>query len=541
MDSESGKQQGDAGGSVDAGRVLPRHVVCFWTKTGLEVAAVNVDPYSADCTAVLETLETFGPSGGTFGFSPDGSLFAVAESACVRVFCVEPWNQGFVIDEPNVQLVQFSPLSRFMVTFRRVPPNGDVEDNVKVWRLPDPSSVDVIPETVMSFKLRTKDIWPVLQWNSDESILAHRTPSSVDFLDGGLRTIEVRHSLKVTGLLAAEFSGNTEVSLLAVALKGNPSVVKVFRYPHFAESHVVCSRVCFKAEGFRLLFSPSSSGLLILTHTEVDETNKNYYGSNNLFFMGFPKEGPVSTVVPFEKEGPVHDMQWSPNGSEFVVIQGYMPAKALCFTVKCEPYFDFGSAPRNTVSWSPHGRVLALGGFGNLPGDVDFWDRDRNKFKKLGFARAQHPVDVGWSPDGFLFWTSTVHPRLRVDNRFCIYSISGRKVLDRSFAELYRAVWRPALPGVFPSRPPTGALRKEGKEIMEASEKASQAVAAPYRPPALRGATAEAQPTSSFVHREVEKPKKLTANANQSKAAPAAGPVGVQQRYVPGWTAPSKR
>lgn len=54
----------------------------------------------------------------------------------------------------------------------------------------------------------------------------------------------------------------------------------------------------------------------------------------------------------------------------------------LCFVLllvlpppQAEPIFEFGEAHRNSISWSPHGRFVCLAGFGNLAGDMDFWDR----------------------------------------------------------------------------------------------------------------------------------------------------------------------
>ena len=47
-----------------------------------------------------------------------------------------------------------------------------------------------------------------------------------------------------------------------------------------------------------------------------------------------------------------------------------MPARSTLYDAKCKPIFDFGAAPRNIVSWSPHGRFLCLAGFGNLPGVI---------------------------------------------------------------------------------------------------------------------------------------------------------------------------
>ena len=35
------------------------------------------------------------------------------------------------------------------------------------------------------------------------------------------------------------------------------------------------------------------------------------------------------------KEGPVHDVAWSPTGSHFMVVAGFMPAKTVLFDAKC--------------------------------------------------------------------------------------------------------------------------------------------------------------------------------------------------------------
>ena len=64
------------------------------------------------------------------------------------------------------------------------------------------------------------------------------------------------------------------------------------------------------------MWSPKSDALLIHTHTEVDRSGKSYYGETGLFFMTL--EGKVSNVT-LNKEGPIHDVQWSPEGGEFAL------------------------------------------------------------------------------------------------------------------------------------------------------------------------------------------------------------------------------
>ena len=88
------------------------------------------------------------------------------------------------------------------------------------------------------------------------------------------------------------------------------------------------------------------------------------------------------------KDGPIHDVKWAPNGEHFVAIHGFMPAKTTLFDKKCKPIYDFGSGPRNTVEWSPFSRFLVIGGFGNLPGDIEFYDKKADgKCKIMGKVR----------------------------------------------------------------------------------------------------------------------------------------------------------
>lgn len=58
------------------------------------------------------------------------------------------------------------------------------------------------------------------------------------------------------------------------------------------------------------------------------------------------------------KEGPIHSVAWSPLSNEFCVLYGFMPAKATIFNLKCEPVFDMGTGPRNSIYYNPHGNNI---------------------------------------------------------------------------------------------------------------------------------------------------------------------------------------
>jgi translation initiation factor 2A len=111
--------------------------------------------------------------------------------------------------------------------------------------------------------------------------------------------------------------------------------------------------------------------VLVKTSTDVDKSGASYYGSTGLYLLH--ADGGFESSVPLPKEGPVSDAKWAPTSRGFVVIAGTMPAAATLFDLAAKPLLSFGAAHRNVASWAPHGRFLAIAGFGNLAGDMDFW------------------------------------------------------------------------------------------------------------------------------------------------------------------------
>jgi len=157
-----------------------------------------------------------------------------------------------------------------------------------------------------------------------------------------------------------------------------------------------------------------------------------------------------------------------------------MPSKTTLFSHQCKPIADFGTAPRNTLRWSPNGRLLCIGGFGNLQGDMDFWDP--KTVKKVGTANASNSSFCEWSPDGKYFLTAILTPRLRVDNGFKLWNHEGTFIYGESLNELYQVVWQPALPGTYPNKAYV-FTKKEEQSTPKAAASSSSAPAAKYRHP----------------------------------------------------------
>lgn len=149
--------------------------------------------------------------------------------------------------------------------------------------------------------------------------------------------------------------------------KGAPSMCKIYKYPNLGANETVAFKSFFQCDHVEMKWNKRGTGLLILTSTEVDKTGASYYGNQALHFMSTKGD---SCAITLKKEGPIHDVQWSPKGTEFIVVYGYMPSSATLFNTKCDPIYNFADGPMNCAYFNPFGNLLMLGGFGNLRGVV---------------------------------------------------------------------------------------------------------------------------------------------------------------------------
>ena len=189
-----------------------------------------------------------------------------------------------------------------------------------------------------------------------------------------------------------------------------------------------------------------------------------------------------------DKEGPIHDVSWNPNSKEFGVVYGYMPAKTTIFNVRGKPTHTFPLSPRNTILFSPHGRFVLVAGFGNLAGQMDLYDMEKN-FHKIATVEASNASVCNWSPDGQYILTATTSPRLRVDNGIRIWHVSGSLVYNEEMTELYDVFWRPQDLAQYPLGDPFTKLPVPHPSATAylATRKAPVKPAGAYRPPGARG------------------------------------------------------
>ncbi|CAH0480102.1 unnamed protein product [Peronospora belbahrii] len=457
------------------------------------------------------------------GIAHDGKFFVLGNT--VSGFKVYNSDSGVMVvnvTNPGIHAVSWSPLGSHLLTWQR-PQKDSERGNLIVWDAATGKDVARFHQTSYS-----RDKWPPLQWSSDEAICVRQSANGVviysgrDIAAGSIGQISLPN---VANFSVAPGSAPYKMALFVPEKKGKPASVKIFQFPSNLEVPTA-TKSFYKAQDVTLKWSPTGSALIVETRTDVDTSGKSYYGETGLFFL--QSDGKYDCIVPLTKEGTVHDVAWDPTGRGFVVIAGAMPAHATLYDNKALPIFEFGAAPRNHVSWSPHGRFLCLAGFGNLRGDMDFWER--NKLKKMGSATSNSATTFAWSPDSRYFATATTFPRLRVDNGFKIFRYDGTgPVHQEERGELYDLKFRPAAQNTYPNRPQSP--KRKGEEAgFGSSSVAPKAAPKPqaYRPPNSTGALAAMMRKEESGSKKLDRmgataaPKKLSKSARKKKAQEAA-------------------
>ncbi|KAK9754402.1 Eukaryotic translation initiation factor eIF2A [Popillia japonica] len=437
----------------------------------------------------------------TLLFSSDGKYFAYINGGTIKIIRTDIWKDVAVIEGTKAYYLAFSPKGTYLLSWETFITNKDNPQgtpNLNVYKTEDGSFVK-------SFVHKKQMNWEP-QWSADELLFARLVNTDIVFYENcNFEKIVGRiNCCKVATYSISPMVGSYYVLLHSPGAPGQPSFGKLFKYPNFDNQQVIANKSFFQADKVEYYWNAKGNSVLLLTVTEVDKTS--YYGKQGLHFIGTSGQ---TSIVTMSKEGPIYSVAWSPKGQEFCVIYGFTPAKSTIFNLKCEPVFELGVGPKNSIYYNIQGNILLLGGFGNLPGQIEIWDAVNKKL--ISKCDAPDTTHLEWSPEGTHFLTATTAPRLRIGNGYKIWHYSGILQFEKSVGaneELNEICWQKYAKGTYKD-PVISSEKVEG--IVSSQPQASKQA---YRPPSARN-----RPVVNFkLHDDDDQPHKSKDNA-PSKAA----------------------
>eukprot|EP00933_Yihiella_yeosuensis_P078103 TRINITY_DN8920_c4_g1_i1.p1 TRINITY_DN8920_c4_g1~~TRINITY_DN8920_c4_g1_i1.p1 ORF type:complete len:626 (+),score=147.33 TRINITY_DN8920_c4_g1_i1:194-2071(+) len=414
----------------------------------------------------------------------------------------------------------FSPLGNHLITHERWA--KDAGANVGVWNAKT-------GELRFSFILKklTEMTWPPLKWTALETHCCRMVADGVQIMPGSCDKEGETVKINAPGIMAFEVApraagnGSVHCAICIAEAKGAPARCQIFRLDN--PTAPTATKNFFKAQTVTMTWNHMGTALLCKASMEVDDTGKSYYGGSNLYFVR--ADGEEAFIVAPADGGALHDYQWSPTQDEFVLLHGQLPCPATLHEGrKGQKRMDFGTSHRNTIRWNNFGKFFVLGGYGQLLGDTDFWDKGGKQ--NMGSTRMECCVVCGWAPDGRHFLTATTHPRMRVDNKIQIFDYVGKPLGTLRYDELLLAGWRPRPRGAFQDRPPSPERIKGAAAKAKAQAKSDPAKQA-YRPPGARGGGG----LSELLRKELGS----TAGESSGTATKAGA---AKQQGIPGYLPP---
>ncbi|KAL4930235.1 translation initiation factor 2A [Aspergillus undulatus] len=496
-----------------------------------------------DASPVYEPLAGFERPEGNLrcsAYSPCGRYFAWASPERVTIIDPSVGHVVSTIPAENVFELGFSPLGTYLITWQRPSKdaNGDAVKNLKVWQVVGTEKDRIVGQYVQ----KSQTGWNI-QYTADEKLCARVVTNEVQFYQSD-NLAKVWNKLRVEGVADFALSPGLQNQSVAVFIperKGQPAAVKLFLVPQFGSP--VSQKTFFKGDKVQLKWNNSGTSLIVLAQTDVDKTGKSYYGETTLYLLS--SSGQFDSRVHLDREGPIHDVSWSPSSKEFGVVYGTIPAKTTIFNVRGVPKHSFPLTPRNTILFSPQGRFVLVAGFGNLAGQMDIYDMEKN-YNKITTVEAANSSVCEWSPDGQTILTATTSPRLRVDNGLRLWHVSGALLYNEDINELYDVFWRPQSPAQHPLGDPFNPLPTPHASAIAylATRKAPVKPAGAYRPPGARGQSTplafrrEDQGGSAYVPEGTATGGALNVNGparSRRRAVPGAEPV---DEFLPPGAAP---
>ncbi|XP_063686376.1 eukaryotic translation initiation factor 2A-like [Bolinopsis microptera] len=414
--------------------------------------------------------------------SKNGQYIAVCNGSETIVFDVEENRMITSLSRSRTMLMKFSPKNTHLVTWKQYQVSEDCPENtpnVEIWKLDAEPQQD---KPAYGYVKRGQTHWTPL-WSDDEFTCARACNAEVQlFENNDFSTVAKRiQREKVGGVFVAPGDDPYHIALYVPSIKGAHAFVQLYLYGTFEKTAAVAHRSFMKVDNCDIKFNKSGKCAIIIASNDVDKTGSSYYGQTLLYFISIRGE---SNQIVLKKNGPVYSVEWNPQRDEFIVLYGFMPCKGTLFNVKCDPIHEFGENHYNEILFNPQGNMVGLCGFGNLRGKMKFYDTENNKL--LSDFVAADATFFEWAPCGDVFITGTLSPRLRQDNEFKLWDVSGKILhhyqVPTDETQLWQLMWiNPAtlLPPPVVPRPATS------KEIAAGKPQA-------YRPPGSRQGPAAA-------------------------------------------------
>jgi len=387
-------------------------------------------------------------------WSPQGTYLATFHQKGIALWGGPKFSQIQRFSHTGVQLIDFSPCERYMVSFSPLQDSQEDPQAIIIWDIR--SGVKK-----RGFHCETRSTWPIFKWSNDGNFFGRMGEDAISIYETPSFGLLEKKSLKIPAV--RDFSWSPTDNMIAYWVpeqENTPARVTLIEIPSRRELVV---RNLFNVADCKMHWQKNGDYLCVKVDRykkKLDDKEQAKYTGIYINFELFrirEKQIPIDKV---EVKETVLAFAWEPTGSKFAYIHGEAPRISVSFyniqpkgKVVLMKTLEKRSA--NHLFWSPNGQFIVLAGLRSLNGVLEFVDtQDMTVMTQTEHFMA---TDVEWDPTGRYVVSAVSWWGHKVDNGYWLWNFQGVLQHKQPLEKFCQLQWRP--------RPPSLITETKVKEI----------------------------------------------------------------------------
>ncbi|RYO78396.1 hypothetical protein DL766_009547 [Monosporascus sp. MC13-8B] len=444
-------------------------------------------------------------------WSPLGTYLVSVHQQGVQLWGGQSWSRQKRFAHPFVNMLDFSPNERYVVTWSNrpisIPDEGHPQlsmdedgKNYVIWDLETSKPLRSFANLDLPSgdpnappKHAPKFPWPAFKWSADERYVARLNQGqSISVYELPRMNLLDKTTVKIDGVMDFEWAPATPqrdgvkqyeqlFCFWTPEIGSSPARVGLMSVP---SKQVVRSLNLFSVTDAKLHWQSDAAYLAV----KVDRHSKSKKSQATTLEIFRVREKGVPVEVVDTIKDTVINFAWEPKGDRFVTITTTEPVGATAVPPKTSVSFfcpEKAKSPvvgnfrhlrtldkknSNSIYWSPKGRFVVVATVANQQSsDLDFFDLDFEGEKPesekdltanlqlMNTADHYGVTDLQWDPSGRFVasWASVW--KHAMENGYHLYDFKGEQLREEPVDKFKQWLWRP--------RPPTLLTKDEQKLI----------------------------------------------------------------------------
>jgi len=373
-------------------------------------------------------------------WSPQGTYLATFHQKGIALWGGPKFSQISRFSHTGVQLIDFSPCERYMVTFSPLQDSQEDPQAIIVW--------DILTGTKKrGFHCETRSTWPIFKWSADGNYLARLNEDAINIYETPGFGLLDKKSLKVPAVKDFSWSPvDNTIAFWVPEQENTPARVTLIEVPSRKELVI---RNLFNVADCKMHWQKSGDYLCVKVDRykkKIDENDTFKYTGvfyNFELFRIREKQIPIDKV---EVKEPVLAFAWEPVGSRFGFIHGEAQRINVTFyniqpKGKVVLLKTLERRAANHLFWSPAGQFCVLAGLRSMNGILEFVDtQDMTVMTQTEHFMA---TDVEWDPTGRYVVSAVSWWGHKVDNGYWLWNFQGNLQHKQPLEKFCQLQWRP--------------------------------------------------------------------------------------------------